>query len=149
MIRFNSKGDGVELLCLTCDKKSWFKSSGENTDIIHTWSEEFQKLKTLVKQIPRYVLSYKNIELIGSGIFPPPIISIIQPVKKINKRHSIPKTVKQEVWQRDNGKCVKCESKENLEYDHIIPVIKGGANTVRNIQLLCESCNRKKQAKIE
>ncbi|MCD6311840.1 MAG: HNH endonuclease, partial [Elusimicrobia bacterium] len=30
-----------------------------------------------------------------------------------------------------------------------IPVSKGGSNTVRNIELLCESCNRKKNARIE
>lgn len=38
--------------------------------------------------------------------------------------------------------------KENLEFDHIIPHSKGGANTYRNIQLLCEPCNRSKSAKI-
>ena len=37
---------------------------------------------------------------------------------------------------------------ESVEFDHIIPHSKGGANTKRNIQLLCESCNRKKSDKI-
>jgi len=60
------------------------------------------------------------------------------------KRHSIPDDVKAFVWKRDGGTCVKCWSKENLEYDHIIPVSKGGSNTARNIQLLCEQCNRSK-----
>jgi 5-methylcytosine-specific restriction endonuclease McrA len=40
--------------------------------------------------------------------------------------------------------CEECGSKERLEFDHIIPVIEGGATTARNIQLLCESCNRRK-----
>ena len=48
------------------------------------------------------------------------------------------------VWQRDEGKCVRCGSNERLEYDHIIPVSKGGSSTKRNIQLLCELCNRSK-----
>jgi len=60
----------------------------------------------------------------------------------------IPPTVKLAVWRRDMGKCVQCSSKEKLEYDHIIPVSKGGSNTERNIQLLCEKCNREKAAKI-
>jgi len=64
------------------------------------------------------------------------------------KRETIPQDVKDKVWQRDNGKCVECDSKENLEFDHIIPFSKGGSSTYRNIQLLCEPCNRKKHAKI-
>jgi len=60
----------------------------------------------------------------------------------------IPKTVKFEVWRRDQGKCVECGSNERLEFDHIIPVSKGGSNTARNIQLLCENCNRSKGAEI-
>ncbi|MBF0103144.1 MAG: HNH endonuclease, partial [Desulfobacterales bacterium] len=42
----------------------------------------------------------------------------------------------------------RCGSRENLEYDHIIPVSKGGSNTARNIELLCEKCNREKSDKI-
>ena len=61
----------------------------------------------------------------------------------------IPSAVKLSVWRRDQGKCVECGSKEKLEYDHIIPVSKGGSNTERNIQLLCEKCNRKKSASIQ
>jgi len=60
----------------------------------------------------------------------------------------IPPDVKLEVWRRDQGKCVQCGSKEKLEYDHIIPVAKGGSNTARNVQLLCEKCNREKSARI-
>ena len=64
------------------------------------------------------------------------------------RSRSISEQVKNAVWRRDEGKCVQCGSNENLEFDHIIPHSKGGANTKRNIQLLCESCNRKKSDKI-
>lgn len=59
-------------------------------------------------------------------------------------REPIPDDVKMFVWQRDGGRCVKCGSQEKLEFDHIIPLSKGGNNTARNIQLLCEKCNRQK-----
>ncbi len=67
-----------------------------------------------------------------------------------DKRRSrnISEQVKDAVWRRDEGKCVQCGSNENLEFDHIIPHSKGGANTKRNVQLLCETCNRKKSDKI-
>jgi uncharacterized protein len=64
-------------------------------------------------------------------------------------RAAIPSEVRREVWRRDGGACVKCGSRRNLEYDHIVPVSKGGSNTARNIELLCESCNRSKSASIQ
>lgn len=64
-------------------------------------------------------------------------------------RTGIPEEVRIAVWRRDNGRCVRCGSRERLEYDHIVPVSRGGNNTVRNIELLCETCNRSKGANIQ
>ena len=63
-------------------------------------------------------------------------------------RQPIPSAVRREVWRRDQGKCARCGSREKLEYDHIVPVASGGSNTARNLELLCESCNRSKSASI-
>ena len=69
------------------------------------------------------------------------------PIKKKENRR-ISQITKDKVWRRDEGKCVECGSNEKLEFDHIIPFSKGGSNTYRNIQLLCEPCNRSKSDKI-
>jgi hypothetical protein len=61
-----------------------------------------------------------------------------------NRRSAIPTAVRHLVWQRDGGKCTECGSTERLELDHVIPVAMGGSNTERNLQLLCEQCNRRK-----
>lgn len=66
-----------------------------------------------------------------------------------NQRKPIPSSVKKAVWKRDGGKCVNCGSEVDIEYDHIIPVAKGGSSTIQNIQILCKKCNRKKSASIE
>lgn len=65
-----------------------------------------------------------------------------------NNREPIPKEIQDRVWIRDGGKCVMCGSNEKLEFDHIIPFSKGGSNTYRNLQILCERCNRQKNNKI-
>lgn len=61
--------------------------------------------------------------------------------KKEGNRGTIPMDIATAVWNRDGGRCSMCGSRENLEFDHIIPVSKGGATTFRNLQLLCKRCN--------
>ena len=63
-------------------------------------------------------------------------------------RGTITEAMRSEIWRRDAGKCTTCGRNQNLQFDHIIPVAKGGATTVDNLQLLCQSCNLAKGAKI-
>lgn len=55
-------------------------------------------------------------------------------------REPIPESVRQEVWRRDDGRCVDCGAPRDLAFDHIIPVSEGGASTTLNVELRCESC---------
>jgi len=80
-------------------------------------------------------------ELLSQGI-------ISNASSESRKRSAIPEDIKQIVWRRDEGKCCYCGSTENLEFDHIIPFTKGGSDSVKNLQILCLSCNRKKSSKI-
>jgi len=62
----------------------------------------------------------------------------------------IPTSVKQLVWKRDKGRCVKCGQADNLHFDHVIPYSKGGSSLVaENIQLLCARHNLAKRDRIE
>lgn len=61
----------------------------------------------------------------------------------------IPTDVKLAVWKRDKGKCVICESTDNLHFDHDIPFSKGGTSLkAENIQLMCARHNLDKRDKI-
>jgi 5-methylcytosine-specific restriction endonuclease McrA len=64
------------------------------------------------------------------------------------ERIPIPSDVKIAVWARDEGRCVMCGSGERLQFDHVIPVAKGGANSFENIQILCQACNLQKSDRI-
>ena len=60
------------------------------------------------------------------------------------RREPIPTDLQDEVWRRDGGRCVRCGSEEELQFDHVIPVSKGGANSAENLQVMCGPCNRAK-----
>ena len=47
------------------------------------------------------------------------------------------------VLERDDYKCVLCNSVEKVCVDHIVPVKKGGDNSLENQRTLCWSCHSK------
>lgn len=63
-------------------------------------------------------------------------------------RRRIPRDVRQRVWQKYGGRCAECNADTYLEFDHIIPVAKGGGNSDTNVQLLCRKCNLAKSDNI-
>lgn len=67
-----------------------------------------------------------------------------------NKRKSIPKSVRFEVFKRDSFKCQYCGASAPdviLEVDHIVPVAEGGENDMMNLITSCRDCNRGKGKK--
>jgi hypothetical protein len=76
------------------------------------------------------------------------VSSMPAPKPPAPRREAIPRSVQREVWQRDAGMCVECGTRQLLCFDHIVPFSRGGSNTVRNLQLLCEPCNLSKGNRI-
>ena len=116
--------------CERCGKELW-----SFAEIVESWGKVYCKSCNPGAVVPQYPQGVKR-------------ESKIVAQQSSARRETIPKSVQRSVWRRDGGKCVECQSKEKLEFDHIIPVTKGGNNTERNIQLLCEPCNRRKHNSI-
>lgn len=65
------------------------------------------------------------------------------------RRTDLPEWVKHAVFFRDRGVCALCQRdlsrlvtvEPEQNYDHMVPLSRGGLNDVTNIQLLCSPCN--------
>lgn len=45
------------------------------------------------------------------------------------------------------GACLKCGNIKNLQWDHVVPLARGGDHSIGNLQRLCRNCNERKQAR--
>ena len=66
---------------------------------------------------------------------------------RLGRRQQISGDVRHAVYVRDNYRCRMCgkgDEDYDLQIDHIKPVSKGGTNHIRNLQTLCEDCNKEK-----
>ena len=64
----------------------------------------------------------------------------------------IPFAVKMRVVRRDTHTCQQCTKHlrdDEVEFDHVIPVAKGGSSEEYNIRLTCFACNRNKSDTVE
>ena len=68
--------------------------------------------------------------------------------KACKDARTIPAEARRAVRERDGGRCAhvgptghRCESRA-VEFDHIVPIAKGGASTIDNVRLLCRPHNQ-------
>ncbi|HYS81614.1 MAG TPA: HNH endonuclease signature motif containing protein, partial [Anaeromyxobacteraceae bacterium] len=71
------------------------------------------------------------------------------PARPSASRRHIPAEVKRAVWTRDGGCCQwpvasggVCGSTTRLQFDHIVPLARGGTSTVSNVRVLCAFHNQ-------
>lgn len=139
-VLINNVKEVEQLLTFNSHKLISFNQRKEKERLERVEKEKENKIRQrILKQQEQKKLRKKVIQsLIDEGLIH----------NNIGSRKPIPQEVKDIVWNRDGGQCVECGSKEDLEFDHIIPHSKGGSDSARNLQLLCENCNRKKSNKI-
>ena len=61
----------------------------------------------------------------------------------------IPVRVRRAVWERDGGRCTfvsarghRCQAQRFLEFDHVVPVARGGTSTAEGLRLRCRAHNQ-------
>lgn len=135
-------------------KKLRFIGAGAGTEL--PWA----KIVSIASEYGNVIVSATTARGGGTYRVPDPeyVAAVLEGALRIAKRlvlapgqrdsRSIPPDVKSEVWQRDGGRCCQCGDAHYLEFDHVIPLSRGGATSVGNLQILCRKCNLEKGARI-
>lgn len=140
LLSISPNGRSIHYQCLNCKKKTHSAAGTPDAPAVRRLRDAFQGLlKDYGKKFPLE----DQIEPEIAFEAPPAPLPYEQTTRAL-----IPEAVKGVVWRRDSGRCVKCGTKQNLQFDHIIPVAEGGATTTANLQLLCQPCNQSKGKKI-
>ena len=125
---------------------------------LEPWRREMFEKDLVKKNLDSYPDSIPEILLEAScKIFGHmcPVFFVVEPFTetkvKRSKNRNIPTHIKLRIARRDNYTCQVCGKHLNdfdIEFDHKIPLSKGGSSEESNIQILCIDCNRAKSAKI-
>ncbi len=85
-----------------------------------------------------------------------PVYFVAEPLTETEEERRtgryIPFETKIRIVRRDNYTCQICDKHLNdseVEFDHIIPLSKGGSSEEHNIRLTCYDCNRDKSNKVQ
>jgi len=139
MVAISPNARSLHYACLHCEKQMRAPAGSPAASETGALHEQFRtRLESYVRRYPE-----RPFEAEVSFCTPASPLPFEQ-----TTRQPIPEAVRTEVWRRDRGCCVRCGGQENLEFDHIIPVSRGGATSARNLQLLCKGCNRSKGVSI-
>ena len=112
--------------------------------------------KSLIKCLTGKALAIENREEIafesnGVVTYIPSIIVILNTyfMGRLTFVNTVPLN-RRNLWLRDDGRCIYCNSKistEEVTFDHVIPQSKGGLTTWANVVCSCSVCNNKKDSR--
>ena len=122
-----------------------FRSSKDAEDYIKNHRELLNTLKTPIiidedfKEVKQSVgRKFTDSQLINMGKVPPSLKT---------ERTIIPKEQKSIVYKNSGGRCKICGAPltfEEATIDHILPLSRGGKNTLNNYDCVCAACNQRK-----
>jgi len=115
----------------------------ELTKLIRDFSHPFYTFNNITKE--QFLARFPLKELLHQSRIPRQLRITRQ--HKTVKRKTLSKKIRYLIMERDGFRCRICgrTAKETkLEVDHIIPVSKGGTDSLNNLWTLCIDCNRGK-----
>jgi hypothetical protein len=123
--------------------------------VVQMREDKTRRVKSLYLEVNSIEMKEKRVKIIND--LPQDVVDDIDAFdeypKAASARIPIPAEVRKKVLEKGGYKCAACKVSGNdapLEIDHIIPVASGAENVndIRNLQVLCRTCNRAKSASL-
>lgn len=140
---FNSRPDNGKLRpwCVECNRKYKFKLRDRKRDDVNKNRREYYRLN-------RQDIRSKQKAAYDAD---PVKFRAFQHKTRVRRQCSVVGSYTTEHWNMlckwFGNVCLSCDQAKSLTVDHVIPIFHGGANTIDNLQPLCESCNKSKSIK--
>jgi len=114
------------------------KNTGNWKGGVTTDKEKFKKRTKYYRSKPGYTLKHRLHQNKRYAL------------KKSTSDNTVTKDAIEKIMKNQSGKCniCWCDIKKCFHIDHIIPLSLDGKHTIKNIQLLCPTCNIRKSNKI-
>ncbi len=128
----------------TFTKKRKFMKGVDWGTLYNGYKDEKYDTKKIEEEIAKLILDDDVTK--KSGIYP----YLLTRDEKYLSIRTFTDAIKQKVYERQNGICVKCKKEFELvemEADHITPWHEGGKTIEENCQILCKDDNRRKSGK--
>lgn len=122
-------------------KKRRFMKGVDWGTLYNNYKEKKLNPKSIEKETAKLILDDDVTK--KSGIYP---YILTRDEKHLSIRSFTP-SMKQKVYERQKGKCIKCKQEfelSGMEADHITPWHEGGRTIEENCQMLCKEDNRRK-----
>lgn len=117
-----------ELRCPLCKKQGWQVRKVKRKSKRKQNRAHLQKPKPIVKPIVHLKTEYDLLVDYFAAKHPKRVVTLIR--------------------QKHDAACACCYTLDNLTFDHIVPLSKGGVNSSKNGQILCLECNQLKNDRI-
>ena len=129
-----------------------FKEVDSHVQVNPSYAELFERLVDLAlkQKDPKRAHSSRKVKIkTNAGTIVDKKVEVKNTFSAPKNPRFIPAQDKKEVLRREQGVCtyqnpktgIKCGSKFQLQYDHVIPIAKGGATTEDNLRLRCRQHN--------
>jgi 5-methylcytosine-specific restriction endonuclease McrA len=115
-----------------------FRKSSFNLEMI----EDDSLRERLIKLKGRFAHSHPELDLTGLLHKVCDLAEAQLKPKPARKEFSLT-GIKRRIWLRDQSRCTNCGSTFAVQEDHRIPRSAGGRYSIKNLRLLCRSCNQR------